>query len=675
MRFLARLIQTIRGKLVLLSAVSVGALVLVGAIAMNGLSHVEDSWNSYQERVAKKRMIVSDLRAEMGYGGAIHIVKNYVLRGREKYIADFEKKRQRIHELVDGYTEMGGLTEDEQQALMKIDEMIESYSGAMETAQAAWSFGTWSMGHSPQEVWGKLHALDGIRDSLGYGGAIHQFKNYVLRGSRSNRTVFERNIGSVLEGVRKYRAMGNITDDEEAYLNKIEEMARRYRQAMTTAGRMHSQGATPQEIDRRVKIDDGPFLAALKELYTELDTVTSKRISTDSIIKIDDGPYLAAIESLTQILQEETVSRTAAIGDQLTQARGLVLAIGAIAILLAFALSTWVRAAVTKPVRRIIRETDAFARGDLTQDMTWTGKDEMSEIGRAVGTALVSLREAICGIVQNSRDLNDSSQNLSAVSTQLLSSAEGSSGKASVVSGATQSVNESVQSVAASTEELSASFHEISRSVHEAAEVAERAVQLAEATNGTVARLGESSIEIGNVIKLIDSIAEQTNLLALNATIEAARAGEAGRGFAVVANEVKELAKETAHATGDIGNKIETIQSDTQGAVKEIKAIQEIISNISEIQSTIASAIEEQLATTNEIGQSVNEAASSTGEIAHTIQSVAESVHDTSEGALGTQKASEELTQMASELQHLVSRFRYEENELAPAPPMRALHD
>ena len=135
------------------------------------------------------------------------------------------------------------------------------------------------------------------------------------------------------------------------------------------------------------------------------------------------------------------------------------------------------------------------------------------------------------------------------------------------------------------------------------------AVQAATAANTTISRLGESSVQIGQVIKVITSIAEQTNLLALNATIEAARAGEAGKGFAVVANEVKELAKETAKETEDISKKIAAIQGDTKGAVDTIGRVEAVIGRINDLSSSIAGAVEEQTATTNEIARNIAEAA------------------------------------------------------------------
>ena len=208
------------------------------------------------------------------------------------------------------------------------------------------------------------------------------------------------------------------------------------------------------------------------------------------------------------------------------------------------------------------------------------------------------------------------------------------------------------------TEEMTASIREIAQNATEAASVATGAVGVASQAQDTVASLGESSAEIGQVIKVITSIAQQTNLLALNATIEAARAGDAGKGFAVVANEVKELAKETAKATEDIGRKIEAIQGDTSGAVSAISEISEVIGRINDIQTTIASAVEEQTATTNEIARSVTEAAGGANGIADDISQVASAADDTRQGAQNTLQSATELSTMAAELKAQVGRFR-----------------
>ena len=300
------------------------------------------------------------------------------------------------------------------------------------------------------------------------------------------------------------------------------------------------------------------------------------------------------------------------------------------------------------------------AQGDLTQQVTVAGDDAIGQMGEGLGGFLGDLRTSISAIAQNAQTLAGSSEELSAVSVQMSSSSEETAAQANAVSAASEQVSNNVQTVATGIEEMSASIKEIAKNASEAAKVAVQAVSVAEHTNATISKLGESSTEIGKVVKVITSIAEQTNLLALNATIEAARAGEAGKGFAVVANEVKELAKETAKATEDISRKIEAIQTDTKSAVEAIRQISGVISQVNDISNTIASAVEEQTATTNEISRNVAEAAKGSGEIAQNITSVAQAAQSTTQGAGNTQQAAAELSRMASELQELVSRFKYE---------------
>jgi methyl-accepting chemotaxis protein len=203
-----------------------------------------------------------------------------------------------------------------------------------------------------------------------------------------------------------------------------------------------------------------------------------------------------------------------------------------------------------------------------------------------------------------------------------------------------------------------ASIHEIARNAQDAATTARTAVEMAGVTSSTMAALGRSSREIGAVIKVITSIAEQTNLLALNATIEAARAGEAGKGFAVVASEVKELARDTAKATEEIGGRIESMQGDTQRAVEAISEIGKVIERIDNLQTKIAAAVEEQSVTTGEISRNISEATTGTSEIAENIVQVAQAAQSTAEGASNTQVSSQELSRMAQALQRLVEEYK-----------------
>ena len=238
-----------------------------------------------------------------------------------------------------------------------------------------------------------------------------------------------------------------------------------------------------------------------------------------------------------------------------------------------------------------------------------------------------------------------------------------------MVSAASEEVSASAQTVAAGIEEMNASIHEIARSAAEAARVAAAAVRTAETTNATVTKLGDSSGEIGKATRVIGSIAEQTNLLALNATIEAARADEAGKGFAVVAHEVKELARQSARASADIGQRVEAIQRDSRAAVEAIAEICAVVGRISDCQTTIAGAVEQQTATTAEIGRNVSEAARGSAEIARNITAVAEAARNTTEGAGNTQQAAAELARMAADLQRLVAQFKQEDDAGPACPP------
>lgn len=258
-------------------------------------------------------------------------------------------------------------------------------------------------------------------------------------------------------------------------------------------------------------------------------------------------------------------------------------------------------------------------------------------------------------VTGRSTELDTASEALAAVSTQVGANAEETAAQADVVAAAGEQVSSNVQTVATAVEELSASVREIAQSSSKASQVATRAVATAQETNGRVAALGTSSEEIGQVIEVITSIAAQTNLLALNATIEAARAGDAGRGFAVVASEVKALADQTAAATEEIGTKVAAIQTDATQAVAAIVGIGEVIERIADMQTTIASAVEEQTATTNEISRSVNEAAYGSAQIAENITAVATAAADTSTGAARTQGAAGDLRLVATGLRELVT--------------------
>jgi methyl-accepting chemotaxis protein len=314
----------------------------------------------------------------------------------------------------------------------------------------------------------------------------------------------------------------------------------------------------------------------------------------------------------------------------------------------------------------ITRGLDSFSErfqrmaeaNDLTSRVDEDRQDEIGKLGACLNLFVEKVHNILTQIAQTAQDVSGASADLSTTSQQITANSAETSAQADVVSKAAQTVSQNLQTVATGAEEMGASIKEIAKNATEAAKVATAAVKVAETTTVTVSKLGDSSTEIGQVIKVITSIAQQTNLLALNATIEAARAGEAGKGFAVVANEVKELAKETAKATEDISRKIEAIQTDTKAAVDAIASISGVIHQINDISSTIATAVEEQNATTNEMSRNVSEAATGAGEITSNIAGVAEAAQGTTHGATDTQKASQQLVETSAELRRLVEQFK-----------------
>ncbi|MEU4693802.1 methyl-accepting chemotaxis protein [Actinoplanes sp. NPDC023714] len=313
---------------------------------------------------------------------------------------------------------------------------------------------------------------------------------------------------------------------------------------------------------------------------------------------------------------------------------------------------------IIKPLHRVGAVLDKVAEGDLSGDAQVDQRDELGHMAGSLRRATGTLRQTVTDLTAHAQTLAAEAGTLAETSRQSAGSADLGARQAASVADAAATMSHNIQTVAAGAEEMGASIREISESATQAAHVASRAVDVTTNTGVVMAKLGESSMEIGNVIKTITAIAEQTNLLALNATIEAARAGDMGKGFAVVASEVKDLAQETARATEDIGQRVAAIQADTAGAVAAIEEISEIIARINEFQTTIASAVEEQTVTTNEMSRNVTEAAEAGSRVAGTITAVASSVQETTTGVARTDQAAGELAGMSEDLRRIVDRFR-----------------
>lgn len=260
-------------------------------------------------------------------------------------------------------------------------------------------------------------------------------------------------------------------------------------------------------------------------------------------------------------------------------------------------------------------------------------------------------------LTETAQQLAAAAEELTATASTMSTSAERSTSVANSTATASEEVSKGVRTVAANTEEMTASIKEIARNASEASSTSATTLKQAQQTNAIITKLGESSMEIGNVIKVISSIAQQTNLLALNATIEAARAGDAGRGFAVVANEVKELAKQTAKATEDITNKITGIQKDSQSSVDAVTSIGQTIEKLNGIATAIAASVEEQSATTNEVSRVVQESAKGVLSIAENVKMVSSAAKETFTGSGQVITAAKSLSELATRLEALIKRI------------------
>ncbi|MGZ4464767.1 MAG: methyl-accepting chemotaxis protein [Nocardioides sp.] len=380
--------------------------------------------------------------------------------------------------------------------------------------------------------------------------------------------------------------------------------------------------------------------------------------------KVSGGPkwdiffsIATALDDLRAAVQTQVTDSRAAIDHTRSTTQTTTVAVAALSLLLGALLAWLVSQRVLQGLLLVRRGLLDVARGDLTTRVPVRSRDESGQMAEALNTAVENMGAVITGITETARTLGSSASDMADASDQMAASAQETSVQAQVVAAAAEQVSSNVQTVAAGSEEMGASIREIARNTSDAARVASEAVLTAERTNGTVAKLGDSSSEIGNVIKVITSIAEQTNLLALNATIEAARAGEAGKGFAVVANEVKELAQETARATQDISSRVAAIQVDTSDAMEAIGQITDVIGQINDFQATIASAVEEQTATTSEMNRNVADAATGSGEIAANINGVAVAAEATSGGVTRAQQAASELARLSEDLGKLVGSF------------------
>ncbi len=343
---------------------------------------------------------------------------------------------------------------------------------------------------------------------------------------------------------------------------------------------------------------------------------------------------------------------------------------------------------ITSPIVKVVQGLQDIARGDgdLTYRLPAGGSDELGELSRWFNVFIENLQEMFRKIAQNAHQLDSASDALSELSGHMAKTARDSSHQSDNVAAAAEEMSANMGSVAAAmeqtstniemvasaSEEMTATINEIAQNSENARGITEKAVARSKKTTDQVDELGRAALEIGQITEAINEISEQTNLLALNATIEAARAGDAGKGFAVVANEIKELARQTAGATGQIREKISKIQKTTETTISQIGEVSGVINVVDEIVSSIASAIEEQSATTKEIANNIAQAARGVLEVNKNVsqssavsEQIAKEIAGVNQGAgemthTSTQidTSANKLSELATTLQEAVQRFK-----------------
>jgi methyl-accepting chemotaxis protein len=642
-------------------------MIVVGTIGVLNLGKSKTALNDYGTISANT---VSGIGAERDFVGLRRNVVSYTDSGSEKALARMRELAPEVQKEMIGLID-AAVTAERKAQLQEIKRLIDKY-----------------VGHFDEAVRLRTTRAAGVAERMNPLGAKARRDLTDVRQSALTDADIEAAAiaGQVQEALMLARinALRFVVQPDQKNVEAFRQQATTFDRAIV-------------ELQNRLKNPERKRLAADaaetgRNYAQAFEDVAKASFALEALVNQE---MVGLAEKISADMKEIVTAQRSDLGRIQSEARATVdqattmmMTLAVVALVIGLLVAFLIARSIVKPVLGLVGAMRKLGEGDFSVVLPGLGrKDEVGQMAGAVEAFKVKAAEkaqqeakekaeadrklaaerkvamnamadafekAVGGIVDT---VSSASTELEAAAGTLTKTAETTQHLSATVASASEEASTNVQSVASATNELSSSVQEISRQVQESSHIADEAVRQAGKTDVRINELSQAAGRIGDVVKLITAIAEQTNLLALNATIEAARAGEAGKGFAVVAQEVKALAAQTGKATGEISTQILGMQAATQDSVAAIKEISGTIGRIAEIAATIAAAVEEQGAATQEIARNVHQAAQGTTQVADNITEVNRGAGETGSASSQVLSSAQSLASESARLKTEVQKF------------------